>query len=181
MLALVPALILPLIFLLLPELLYSAAAQMDNAHQQAMLKTSIDSADLSYRLLTIGAAVATTGLLLLNRIPLWQRLVAAGLIQALLLAWAVLPLLAKIQQQPIKDAAVIAAERSAPLVLWKAHLPSFVTYTSDRCNAAHQNLGTWCLPGYSTNLSWPPTKCCSAPMVSCWCKCSSTPTTMYPH
>ena len=129
LLALVPALILPLIFLLLPELLYSAAAQMDNAHQQAMLKTSIDSADLSYRLLTIGAAVATTGLLLLNRITLWQRLVAAGLIQALLLAWAVLPLLAKIQQQPIKDAAVIAAERSAPLVLWKAHLPSFVTYT----------------------------------------------------
>ena len=73
--------------------------------------------------------MATTGLLLLNRITLWQRLVAAGLIQALLLAWAVLPLLAKIQQQPIKDAAVIAAERSAPLVLWKAHLPSFVTYT----------------------------------------------------
>ena len=101
LLALIPALILPLIFLLLPESLYTAAAQMDNAHQQAMLMAAIDSADLSYRLLTIGAAIATAGLLFLDRAALWQRLIAAGLIQALLLAWAVLPLLAKIQQQPL--------------------------------------------------------------------------------
>ena len=127
--ALAPALILPILFSLLPELLNYGATRMDNAHQQAMLSAATDSAGLSYRVLSIGGAVATAWLIFLNRSALWQRLVAAGLIQALVLAWAVLPLLAEIQQQPIKDAATIATKKSAPLVLWKAHLPSFVTYT----------------------------------------------------
>ena len=128
-LAFTPALILPILFMLLPELLHSSAAQMDNAHQQAMLMAAIDSADPAYRLLSIGGAIATASLIFIKRAALWRRLVAAGIIQALVLAWAVLPLLGKIQQQPIKEAAAIAAEKSGPLVLWKAHLPSFVTYT----------------------------------------------------
>ena len=128
-LALAPALILPVLFLLLPELLNYGATQMDNAHQQAMLMAATESANLSYRLLSIAGAIATAGLVFFNRSALWQRLVAAGLIQALVLAWAVLPLLAEIQQQPIKDAAAMAAKKSGPLVLWKAHFPSFVTYT----------------------------------------------------
>ena len=80
-------------------------------------------------MLCVGGLLAVLLVTLNKRLDLWQRLVGAGVLQTFVLAWAVVPLLGQIQQQPIKDAAAIAKTLSAPLVLWKAHLPSFVTYT----------------------------------------------------
>ena len=82
-----------------------------------------------YRALCVGGLLAVLLVSLNKRLDLWQRLVGAGVLQTFILAWAVVPLLGQIQQQPIVDAAAIAKTLSAPLVLWKAHLPSFVTYT----------------------------------------------------
>ena len=128
-LVVLPAILLPIFFITLPELLGYAASQMDDAQQRLMLASAPDHTTLTYRVLTVGGLLVILWVTLAKRFELWQRLVAAGAAQALILAWAVLPLLGQIQQQPIKDAAAIAKALPAPLVLWKAHLPSFVTYT----------------------------------------------------
>ena len=128
-LVLLPALLLPSLFVALPELLAYAAVQMDDAQQRAMLATAPENADTAYRTLTVGGLLAILMCNISPRLTLPQKLVATGVAQALILAWAVLPLLGQIQQQPIKEAAALAKLRSEPLVLWKAHLPSFVTYS----------------------------------------------------
>lgn len=128
-LVVLPAILLPIFFITLPELLGYAASQMDDAQQRLMLASAPDHTTLTYRVLTVGGLLVILWVTLAKGFELWQRLVAAGAAQALILAWAVLPLLGQIQQQPIKDAAAIAKALPAPLVLWKAHLPSFVTYT----------------------------------------------------
>ena len=125
----IPAVLLPSIFVTLPELLSYAAVHVDDAQQQVMLESASTSAGSAYRILTIGGLVAVLFATMTKRLAPWHGLFVAGTVQALILAWAVLPLLGQLQQQPIKDAAAIAKTMPEPLVLWKAHLPSFVTYT----------------------------------------------------
>ena len=128
-LVVLPAVLLPVFFVVLPELLGYAASQVDDAQQRLMLASAPEHASFVYRVLCAGGLLAVLLVTLNKRLDLWQRLVGAGVLQTFILAWAVVPLLGQIQQQPIKDAAAIAKTLSAPLVLWKAHLPSFVTYT----------------------------------------------------
>jgi hypothetical protein len=70
------------------------------------------------------------GLLFLGRrwlLP-WQGLLLVGLMQALAVNGALLPVISSAQQQPVKEAALVARLRSEKVVSYQTRMPSFSLY-----------------------------------------------------
>ncbi len=76
-----------------------------------------------------GAVGATIALIFARRIPLPAKLMAAGVLQAAALALYILPAAGGVQQQPIKEAALLARERNYDVVMWSVNAPSFIVYS----------------------------------------------------
>jgi len=63
-----------------------------------------------------------------RRVPVTYKLVAAGLISVLTLSAFVVPVCAGVQQEPIKEAALLCRERGLSPILWRLNAPSFSVY-----------------------------------------------------
>jgi 4-amino-4-deoxy-L-arabinose transferase-like glycosyltransferase len=61
-------------------------------------------------------------------IPLWQRLIFIGVIQTLVVYGVVVPRLFTALQTPVKEAALIAKQVTAPTVIYRTSAPSFSVY-----------------------------------------------------
>jgi len=71
----------------------------------------------------------TVGLMAWRRGPLATKLLATGAGMAAMLAVFVLPIAGELQQQPIKEAALLAKARGYDVVMWGLNTPSFLVYS----------------------------------------------------
>lgn len=81
--------------------------------------------------LTVGG-LATACVVLMRRgtaLPIPERLLLAGCGSATLLAAFILPMVGAAQQQPVKEAALLARERGYKVVMWGLDTPSFIVYS----------------------------------------------------
>ncbi len=77
----------------------------------------------------LALALGLTLLLLwwLRHRPL-QGVIAAGVVHVLVLHQVILPVITRLQQEPVRQAALIARAAGASVVAWKTYMPSFSVY-----------------------------------------------------
>ncbi|MCB1693833.1 MAG: hypothetical protein KDI19_13785, partial [Pseudomonadales bacterium] len=99
-----------------------------NEHVSAMLLLGREVFDTSW-LVSAGVALALVLLVVfLPRVSTWQKLVLSGFVQNAFVFSLFVPAVAGMQQQPVKDAAMIARTLGRPIVAYAIHMPSFSVY-----------------------------------------------------
>jgi len=126
---LLPALLLFFGLYFLPELLGFAATKTPDTFARDVLAGAPAAFDNGYRMITVAASLIVVGLMLERRLAPALKLAACGVIAVAVLWTAVVPTVAQVQQQPIKDAALLVRQRSEPLVMWRINTPSFLVYS----------------------------------------------------
>lgn len=112
----------------LPLMLPPLAGQADRAHEQAMFAEGTRVLDWAYVLTTLAGLATLLVLAFVPRIPVWQRLLLAGVVQTLVVFGALVPRVFTVMQAPVKQAALIARELDQPTVVFRTSMPSFSVY-----------------------------------------------------
>lgn len=124
---LLPPLLLCLGLLFVPDAL-EAARPRANLYYQTMLADIDAHFGTAYRASLVIAAAVIAVFMFERRIALATKMIATGLIVAWLLAFAFLPALGGVLQDPIKQAGLVARGIDAPLVMVGINTPSFGVY-----------------------------------------------------
>jgi 4-amino-4-deoxy-L-arabinose transferase-like glycosyltransferase len=123
----------PLLFLgilwLLPALTDLIQPHVHDAYVKALLTESDQAFGRGYQVLLGMATLATVALALIRYTPIWHRLLISGILSVTVLSLAVIPALARLQQEPIKQAALVAKREGYRVVMWKLRTPSFNVYS----------------------------------------------------
>jgi len=124
-------LIFPASFIALQIGLYIYSRQLPdpsaNAYMQEMLANASAVFNTPFLLAIIALSAA---LLFLSFYPclMWKKLVAAGLLQTLFCYFLLIPAIGQLQQQPVKNAGLLARDISPDFVAHKINMPSFSVY-----------------------------------------------------
>jgi 4-amino-4-deoxy-L-arabinose transferase-like glycosyltransferase len=125
-----PLFLLIIVLISLPLLVDYLLPGIHDAHLSTALSNTIDNLNLSY-ILTLSVILGLSGLLFSNNYwPHQGRLLSAGLVSTFIISEFLLPLVAQIQQEPIKQAGLIAAGYDKPAVMWRLNRPSFSIYSN---------------------------------------------------
>lgn len=140
-LMLLPALLLPLIGVFLPDLLALAARTSEDPWIRGAMMRGALEIGLVFRL-------ASLVILLLILVAIWRvrgemRLYAVGLLHSLFLVYLLLPATAEVQQQPVREAARAAQAIDDTIVMWRADMPSFTTYRGQVTPKREPQPGEW--------------------------------------
>ena len=127
-LAFLPVILFALLLAALPEILPLVAAKTSRAYEKVQLVELTAAFADQARWLLPAFAVAVLGLALWRRLPVWQGLVLAGLLQAVVIAALIAPRVIGVTQGPVREAAQIARERPEAVVAWRMIRPSFSVY-----------------------------------------------------
>ena len=73
-------------------------------------------------------ALGVIGLALWRSLPVWQGIVLAGVLQALVVSVVIAPRAISVTQGPIREAAQVAREAGGNVVAWRIIMPSFSVY-----------------------------------------------------
>lgn len=128
-LAFLPPILFALLLGALPVLL-GIAAERSKRPLESLLLADLQTAfngDLA-RAASAGLLVVLLGLAFWRRLPAWQGLVLAGLVQGGVLFGVVAPAIVGATQGPVRAAAAFAAAQPAPVVAWRIYQPSFSVY-----------------------------------------------------
>ncbi len=128
-LGLLPILLFLAVLLLLPEILEMVRSRSHDEFLVLMLSNHQQDLGSSYRWIVLAGLLAVGYLLFEKRIELQQALLASGFVTVLVVASALLPAVAAVQQQPIRDAAMLAREQGLTVVQWHLKMPSFNVYS----------------------------------------------------
>lgn len=123
-----PPLLLFVFLLLLPEVIAAALPHIQDAHAAVMLRDHADYFSAAYRLFFAAAAGLTLYFMWETRHSAQSQLLASGVITVFAFSYFIMPLVAAIQQAPIKEAAALAKARDYPVVMWRLNTPSFNVY-----------------------------------------------------
>lgn len=123
-----PALLLFVFLLLLPEVITAVLPHIQDAHAAVMLRDHADYFSVAYRLFFAAAAGLTLYFMWETRHSAQSQLLASGVITVFAFSYFIMPLAAAIQQAPIKEAAALAKARDYPVVMWRLNTPSFNFY-----------------------------------------------------
>ena len=127
-LAFAPIILFALLLAALPEVLAFATGKVTRPFELTLLSgLTAAFADEARWLLPL-LAVAVVGLACWRRLPVWQGLVLAGILQALTVAFIIAPRVIGVTQGPVREAAMIAKQRGEPVVAWRIIMPSFSVY-----------------------------------------------------
>ena len=126
---LLPALLLTGVVAALPLLLGHIASNARNAY----VREALSRDDVFSRAWEAQAIVLVAGVLLLALWPgrrhgPWPRLAAAGLVCSYALGGLLLPVVAELEQGPVKRAALLARQAGWPVHSWRIDAPSFSVY-----------------------------------------------------
>ena len=127
-LAFVPVILFALLLAALPEVLAFAASQATRPFELMLLSglTAAFADQARWWLLLL--ALAVIGLAFWRRLPVWQALVVAGLLQAAAVALVIAPRVIGVTQGPVREAAMVAKQSGEPVVAWRIIMPSFSVY-----------------------------------------------------
>ncbi|WP_440903821.1 ArnT family glycosyltransferase [Catenovulum sp. SX2] len=123
-------LLFPMLFCLIQFVLIYIApdlANNNNHYQQQMLANADKVFNNSYLFNSILLSLLLLTLIILPA-KSWQKLVSFAFCQSVFCYLVLLPAIAQIQQQPIKQAALFAKEIKQEFVAYKMHMPSFSVY-----------------------------------------------------
>ncbi|OHC65000.1 MAG: hypothetical protein A2040_13170 [Rhodocyclales bacterium GWA2_65_19] len=128
-LAFVPMILFALLLAVLPEVLAFAAGKASRPFEKFLLDgLTIAFADEARWLLPL-LAVAVIGLAFWRRLPVWQGLVLAGLLQAATVALVIAPRAIEVTQGPVREAAMLVKQSGETnVVAWRIIMPSFSVY-----------------------------------------------------
>jgi len=127
-LAYVPVVFIFALMAALPELVALAKPYAPAAYESALLGRADGAFGTAYRVWTLAALAIALVLPFIRGLPPWKGLIAAGLLQALVVIQAVMPALGYIQQWPVVHAAERARTLNAPVVSFHLRMPSFSVY-----------------------------------------------------
>jgi 4-amino-4-deoxy-L-arabinose transferase-like glycosyltransferase len=125
-----PSVIMLCLIMTMPSLLRDALAHgwIKDAYYVMQIER-IKSVNLGvYHHITVLAFLAGLAVSALPRITLWKRSAILGVICMLSISAGAAPLLGELLQGPVKRAAMVARQETAPVVLWNFHAPSFSVY-----------------------------------------------------
>jgi hypothetical protein len=126
---LLPALLFFAVLFHAPDIVTLIQPKVKDSYVAALLSAPGEAFGLSYRLLLGGAVALILVLLVENRIASWFKLLLAGVASAVVFVAALSPAAGILQQQPIKEAGLVAREVKEPLVMWRLNTPSFNVYS----------------------------------------------------
>lgn len=127
--ALLPALLFFGLMWALPDLVKQAQPRIRDEHVRALLSDTQAAFGWDYRLF-LGLAVALTLYLIWEkRYAVWSKLLLIGLVNAAVLSLFVLPAVGTVQQEPIRQAGLVARGLEGPVVMWRMNTPSFSVYS----------------------------------------------------
>ena len=128
-LALLPQVIFFVLLLALPGALEYSIPHMRDAFAGEMLAGAGQYFGSAYYMGN-GAAIAVSLVFIAaRRVPLAYALSASGVMLCVVVSGLVLPVVGKVQQLPIKEAALLASQRPETVVMWRLHMPSFSVYS----------------------------------------------------
>ncbi|AXS80887.1 glycosyltransferase family 39 protein [Dechloromonas sp. HYN0024] len=126
--AFVPMVLFALLLAALPEILAFAASKVSRPFETMLLSGLLAAFSDEARWLLPLLALAVIAIALWRRLPVWQGLVLAGLLQATTVALVVAPRVIGVTQGPVREAAQVARESGATVVAWRIIMPSFSVY-----------------------------------------------------
>lgn len=126
----VPAVLMAVLLVFLPELLQSAVEHNPDPYHQGLLEQSEAVTGLFYRSAAIIYALGLILLMLWPRVENHWRLTGTALLQAIFLSSVLVPVIAHIQQSPVRDAANFARKylQDSTVVMDGLNMPSFTVY-----------------------------------------------------
>jgi len=127
-LAFAPMIAFVLLLAALPEILVFAASKTSRPFELTLLSGLAGAFADEARWLLPLLAVAVIGLAFWRRLPIWQGLILAGLLQALTVAFVIAPRVIGVTQGPVREAAMVAKQSGEPVVAWRIIMPSFSVY-----------------------------------------------------
>ena len=116
------------LLLALPAILVLSLPKIQDVFVQAMLENPLQYFSLSYYLIIAICLLIIVYLTLTRKVAISHQLIISGILINLVLAGLILPIIATVQQQPIKQAALISQQFEENVVMWKLHTPSFSVY-----------------------------------------------------
>jgi 4-amino-4-deoxy-L-arabinose transferase-like glycosyltransferase len=128
-LAFLPALLFFAAAALLPEIVTLVLPHIRDRFVVAMLRDHDQYFSLVYQGYFAAAAAVTVYFALERRLSQTVKLVVCGLMVSLGVSQFILPAVAAIQQQPVKEAALIARSLGDDVVMWGLDRPSFGVYS----------------------------------------------------
>ena len=126
--ALLPAALLFAALLALPWLVRGVLPHVRDEYYQDMLANVQAYFGAAYFVGSGLALVLVVALMLERKLALGDKLVATGIASVLVLSGLVVPLAAQLQQEPIKEAALLCRERGLEPIMWRINMPSFSVY-----------------------------------------------------
>jgi 4-amino-4-deoxy-L-arabinose transferase-like glycosyltransferase len=125
---LIPAVLLFLFFLLLPQVFEFAMPRIRDPYYREALSSAGSYFSPGYFILCGGGLALLLYAMLERRLAPSPKLAAAGLLTVLALSSLVVPVLGDVLQAPIKEAALLARARNLEPVMWRLNAPSFSVY-----------------------------------------------------
>lgn len=126
---LLPPLLLFMALLFLPALLGHALPYIRDAFVRDMLSGYAAYFTPAYRIFFLAAIALTLYFIAEPRLPKSVKLYVCGLLTVFGLSAYVLPVVAGLQQTPIKEAALLAKQQNYTVVMWRLNTPSFDVYS----------------------------------------------------
>jgi 4-amino-4-deoxy-L-arabinose transferase-like glycosyltransferase len=127
-LAFIPIILFALLLAVLPEVLVFAAGKASRPFEKMLLDGLVASFSDQVRWLLPLFAAAVVGLAVWRRLPVWQGLVLAGLLQAATVALIIAPRVIEVTQGPVREAAMLVRQSGETVVAWRIIMPSFSVY-----------------------------------------------------
>jgi 4-amino-4-deoxy-L-arabinose transferase-like glycosyltransferase len=123
----VPAAVLFALFALLPQLFDVLAAHSGRVYEQRVFDAAAKAFSGWPQAVLLGGVLALAGIVALNT-TLWRRLLLIGMLQGVLLAGVVAPILIGVLQDGPKAAALLARQQGKDLVFYRTFQPSVSVY-----------------------------------------------------
>jgi 4-amino-4-deoxy-L-arabinose transferase-like glycosyltransferase len=125
----IPLILFVLLMLGLPHLIEYLLPYLDDVALSQTLSRPANYLPGNYELLLLLVLGICIWLLISRRWSRQGRLISAGIITSFIVSELLLPLVGRIQQEPIREAALIAARYEFPTVMWRLNNPSFSVYS----------------------------------------------------
>jgi len=123
----------PLLFLAvvacLPFLLQIALQKIDDDFIKAILTGGVELTGPNHLLIIIATMLSITAIQFIPRFSAANKLLATGVVLALLINLYLMPLVGNLLQKPVKEAALLAKKEGYKVVMWELYNPSFFVYS----------------------------------------------------
>jgi 4-amino-4-deoxy-L-arabinose transferase-like glycosyltransferase len=126
--ALLPPLLFSLFLLVLPFLAARALPWIEDAYYREALADVGQYFGPGYYAYAAVGALLSVYFMLEHRFDLPRKLVISGIVGVVGLSAFVVPVGARIQQEPIKEAALLARDKGYQVIMWRLNAPSFSVY-----------------------------------------------------